>query len=77
VAHIKPSDGSSTATQCKIEVLVLIVQVPNLFLFMLTWGSSFATVAAHLTTIHSAVKMLNSRMRVLHHYLVSIQKGIL
>lgn len=47
VAHLKPSDGGSAATQ----------------------------LAAHLTGIHSAVKMLNSRIRVLHHYLVSMQKG--
>ncbi|MBA0602863.1 hypothetical protein Gorai_003029 [Gossypium raimondii] len=32
-------------------------------------------VAAHLTGIHSAIKMLNSRIRVLHHYLVGMQKG--
>jgi COP9 signalosome complex subunit 6 len=47
VAHIKPSDGSSAATQ----------------------------LAAHLTGMHSAIKMLNSRIRVLHHHLVCIQKG--
>ncbi|CAM6033028.1 unnamed protein product [Sphagnum compactum] len=47
VAHIKPSDGNSAATQ----------------------------LAAHLTGMHSAIKMLNSRIRVLHHHLVSIQKG--
>jgi COP9 signalosome complex subunit 6 len=47
VAHIKPSDGSSAATQ----------------------------LAAHLTGMHSAIKMLNSRIRVLHHHLVSIEKG--
>lgn len=47
VAHIKPSDGSSAATQ----------------------------LAAHLSGIHSAVKMLNCRIRVLHNLLVSIQKG--
>ncbi len=33
-------------------------------------------VAAHLTGMHSAIKMLNSRIRVLHHHLVSIQKGM-
>jgi COP9 signalosome complex subunit 6 len=48
VAHIKPSDGSSAATQ----------------------------LAAHLTGMHSAIKMLNSRIRVLHDHLVSIQKGM-
>ncbi|CAK9258995.1 unnamed protein product [Sphagnum jensenii] len=29
-------------------------------------------VAAHLTGMHSAIKMLNSRIRILHHHLVSI-----
>ncbi|XP_076948995.1 COP9 signalosome complex subunit 6a-like [Bidens hawaiensis] len=47
VAHLKPSDGGSAATQ----------------------------LAAHLTGIHSAIKMLNSRIRVLHHYLNAMQKG--
>ncbi|KAG9136531.1 hypothetical protein Leryth_014374 [Lithospermum erythrorhizon] len=47
VAHLKPSDGGSAATQ----------------------------LAAHLTGIHSAIKMLNSRIRVLHHYLIAMQKG--
>ncbi|KAL6203606.1 hypothetical protein ACLB2K_027306 [Fragaria x ananassa] len=47
VAHLKPSDGGSAATQ----------------------------LAAHLTGIHSAIKMLNSRIRVLHHYLQAMQKG--
>ncbi|KAG6407359.1 hypothetical protein SASPL_130348 [Salvia splendens] len=47
VAHLKPSDGGSAATQ----------------------------LAAHLTGIHSAIKMLNSRVRVLHHYLLAMQKG--
>ncbi|XP_051135026.1 COP9 signalosome complex subunit 6a-like [Andrographis paniculata] len=46
VAHLKPSDGGSAATQ----------------------------LAAQLTGIHSAVKMLNSRIRVLYHYLLSMQK---
>lgn len=32
-------------------------------------------MAAHLTGIHSAIKMLNSRIRVLHHYLLAMQKG--
>ncbi|KAF5948952.1 hypothetical protein HYC85_014909 [Camellia sinensis] len=48
VAHLKPSDGGSAATQ----------------------------LAAHLTGIHSAIKMLNSRIRVLHHYLLAMQKGM-
>ncbi|KAL3736528.1 hypothetical protein ACJRO7_025472 [Eucalyptus globulus] len=47
VAHLKPSDGGTAATQ----------------------------LAAHLTGIHSAIKMLNSRVRVLHHYLLAMQKG--
>ncbi|CAL9099330.1 unnamed protein product [Musa acuminata var. zebrina] len=47
VAHLKPSDGGSAATQ----------------------------LAAHLTGIHSAIKMLNSRIRVVHQYLVAMQKG--
>ncbi|KAB2616738.1 COP9 signalosome complex subunit 6a-like [Pyrus ussuriensis x Pyrus communis] len=47
VAHLKPSDEGSAATQ----------------------------LAAHLTGIHSAIKMLNSRIRVLHHYLLAMQKG--
>eukprot|EP00850_Spirogloea_muscicola_P014911 SM000110S18918 [mRNA] locus=s110:322120:324920:+ [translate_table: standard] len=47
VAHIKPSDGSSAATQ----------------------------LAAHLTGMHSAIKMLSSRIRVLHTFLSSVQKG--
>ena len=36
-----------------------------------------SAVAAHLTGMHSAIKMLNSRIRVLYHHLVSIQKGAL
>ncbi|XP_020266655.1 COP9 signalosome complex subunit 6a, partial [Asparagus officinalis] len=47
VAHLKPSDGGSAATQ----------------------------LAAHLTGIHSAIKMLNSRIRVLHQYLLGMQRG--
>ncbi|KAJ3677592.1 hypothetical protein LUZ60_003316 [Juncus effusus] len=47
VAHLKPSDGGSAATQ----------------------------LAAHLTGIHSAIKMLNSRVRVVHQYLEAMQKG--
>ncbi|GLT88821.1 hypothetical protein SLE2022_068300 [Rubroshorea leprosula] len=47
VAHLKPSDGGSAATQ----------------------------LAAHLTGIHSAIKMLHSRIKVLHQYLVAMQKG--
>lgn len=47
VAHLKPSDGGSAATQ----------------------------LAAHLTGIHSAIKMLHSRIKVLLHYLLAMQKG--
>ncbi|XP_078163173.1 COP9 signalosome subunit 6A [Carex rostrata] len=47
VAHLKPSDGGSAATQ----------------------------LAAHLTGIHSAIKMLNSRVRILHQYLGAMQRG--
>ncbi|CAM8992453.1 unnamed protein product [Rhodiola kirilowii] len=47
VAHLKPSDGGSAATQ----------------------------LAAHLTGIHSAIKMLNSRVSVLHQYLRAMEKG--
>ncbi|AED96744.1 putative COP9 signalosome subunit 6, MPN domain-containing protein [Arabidopsis thaliana] len=47
VAHLKPSDGGSAATQ----------------------------LAAHLTGIHSAIKMLNSRIRVLYQNLAAMQKG--
>ncbi|GAB4846986.1 COP9 signalosome complex subunit 6a [Ancistrocladus abbreviatus] len=47
VAHLKPADGGSAATQ----------------------------LAAHLTGIHSAIKMLNSRVRILYQYLLAMQKG--
>ncbi|XP_038972765.1 COP9 signalosome complex subunit 6-like, partial [Phoenix dactylifera] len=47
VAHLKPSDGGSAATQ----------------------------LAAHLTGMHSAIKMLNSRIRVVHQYLQAMQRG--
>ncbi|KAL1202957.1 COP9 signalosome complex subunit 6b [Cardamine amara subsp. amara] len=47
VAHLKPSDGGSAATQ----------------------------LTAHLTGIHSAIKMLNSRIRVLYQYLAAMHKG--
>nr|KJB22199.1 hypothetical protein B456_004G034800 [Gossypium raimondii] len=39
-------------------------------------GSAATQLAAQLTGIHSAIKMLNSRIRVLHQYLVGMQKGI-
>ncbi|OIS99177.1 PREDICTED: COP9 signalosome complex subunit 6a-like [Nicotiana attenuata] len=38
-------------------------------------GSAATQLAAHLTGTHSAIKMLNSRIRVLQHYLLSMQKG--
>eukprot|EP00271_Cylindrocystis_brebissonii_P016036 TRINITY_DN39181_c0_g1_i1.p1 TRINITY_DN39181_c0_g1~~TRINITY_DN39181_c0_g1_i1.p1 ORF type:complete len:299 (-),score=46.63 TRINITY_DN39181_c0_g1_i1:655-1551(-) len=47
VAHIKPSDGSSAATQ----------------------------LAAHLTGMHSAIKMLSSRIRELYNILRAMEKG--
>lgn len=47
VAHLKPSDGGSAATQ----------------------------LASHLTGIHSAIKMLNSRIRIVHQYLLAMQRG--
>jgi COP9 signalosome complex subunit 6 len=33
-------------------------------------------MAAHLIGMHSAIKMLNNRIKILHHHLVSIQKGM-
>ena len=38
-------------------------------------GSASTQLATHLTGIHSAIKMLNNRIRVLHHSLVGMQKG--
>ncbi|KAK5810664.1 COP9 signalosome complex subunit 6a-like [Gossypium arboreum] len=38
-------------------------------------GSAATQLAAQLTGIHSAIKMLNSRIRVVHQYLVGMQKG--
>ncbi|OIW13264.1 hypothetical protein TanjilG_25743 [Lupinus angustifolius] len=38
-------------------------------------GSAATQLAAHLTGIHSAIKMLHSRIKVLHHYLLAMQKG--
>ncbi|KAJ4829301.1 COP9 signalosome complex subunit 6a [Turnera subulata] len=66
VAHLKPSDGGSAATQCK-----------SLSPFTSDFSSinSIYLLAAHLTGMHSAIKMLNSRIKVLHHYLVLMQKG--
>ncbi|KAH9804594.1 COP9 signalosome complex subunit 6a [Citrus sinensis] len=70
VAHLKPSDGGSAATQCQYPL-------PSVVVFFNFSDMNFALtcLAAHLTGIHSAIKMLNSRIRVLHHYLVAMQKG--
>uniref|UniRef100_A0A0C9RG54 COP9 signalosome complex subunit 6 n=1 Tax=Wollemia nobilis TaxID=56998 RepID=A0A0C9RG54_9CONI len=38
-------------------------------------GSAATQLAAHLTGIHSAIKMLNSRIRILYHFLLAMQKG--
>ncbi|XAR56861.1 hypothetical protein NMG60_11037482 [Bertholletia excelsa] len=38
-------------------------------------GSAGTQLSAHLSGIHSAIKMLNSRIRVLHHCLIAMQKG--
>ncbi|KAL3637580.1 COP9 signalosome complex subunit 6 [Castilleja foliolosa] len=38
-------------------------------------GSAATQLAAHLSGIQSAIKMLNSRTRVLYHYLVTMQNG--
>ncbi|KAF7833859.1 COP9 signalosome complex subunit 6a [Senna tora] len=59
VAHLKPSDGGSAATQCECFSV----------------DSCHIYLAAHLTGIHSAIKMLHSRIKVLHHYLLAMQKG--
>ncbi|CAA6670793.1 unnamed protein product [Spirodela intermedia] len=47
VAHLKPSDGGSAATQ----------------------------LAAHLTGIYSAIKMLNGRIKIVQQYLLAMQRG--
>ncbi|XP_078443835.1 COP9 signalosome subunit 6A [Wolffia australiana] len=47
VAHLKPSDGGSAATQ----------------------------LAAHLTGIYSAIKMLNGRIKLVYQYLLAMQRG--
>ncbi|KAL8135473.1 hypothetical protein AgCh_010205 [Apium graveolens] len=39
-------------------------------------GSAATQLAAHLTGTHRAIKMLNRRIRVLHHYLLAMEKGI-
>lgn len=81
VAHLKPSDGGSAATQCESSLFLpphqhhmLIVWNKVMFIFGFTTLNLY-TVAAHLTGTHSAIKMLNSRIRVLHHYLLAMQKG--
>lgn len=57
------------------QELVLQKYFPTAIDVNVAWFLS--VVAAHLTGIHSAIKMLNSRIRVLHHYLAAMQKGIL
>ncbi|CAF2028475.1 unnamed protein product [Brassica napus] len=72
VAHLKPSDGGSAATQCKPFILIIIfLHIPVELMLI----PRCCAVAAHLTGIHSAIKMLNSRIRVLFQYLVAMQKG--
>ncbi|KAG8386579.1 hypothetical protein BUALT_Bualt03G0163000 [Buddleja alternifolia] len=39
-------------------------------------GSAATQLAAHLTGTHSAIKMLNSRIRVLHHYLLAMRRDL-
>lgn len=74
VAHLKPSDGGSAATQCKPFILIIIfLHIPVELMLI----PRCCAVAAHLTGIHSAIKMLNSRIRVLFQYLVAMQKGII
>lgn len=87
VAHLKPSDGGSAATQCIILLYFDLLKSDDyvLFHFVLeflektlcclshTWFMTI--VAAHLTGIHSAIKMLNCRIRILHQYLLAMQKG--
>ncbi|CAM6034705.1 unnamed protein product [Sphagnum compactum] len=83
VAHIKPSDGSSAATQflrvtelLRFQIRDLLTELSCLLLMGELCGPPGGNaVAAHLTGMHSAIKMLNSRIRILHHHLVSIQKG--
>ncbi|GFQ00307.1 cop9 signalosome complex subunit 6a [Phtheirospermum japonicum] len=38
-------------------------------------GSAATQLAAHLTGTQSAIKMLNRRIKVLYHYLLTLQKG--
>ncbi|CAN1847868.1 COP9 signalosome complex subunit 6a [Linum perenne] len=59
---IEPPNASLTA---------LVVLFCNLFLMEV----KMKFLAAHLTSLHSAIKMLNSRIRVVHHYLGAMEKG--
>ncbi|KAF6168947.1 hypothetical protein GIB67_038444 [Kingdonia uniflora] len=38
-------------------------------------GTAATQLAAHLTGIHNAIKILSSRIKVLHHYLLAIHRG--
>ncbi|OIW17386.1 hypothetical protein TanjilG_22498 [Lupinus angustifolius] len=78
VAHLKPSDGGSAATQLAAHltgihsaIKMLHSRIKVLHHYLL----AMQKVAAHLTGIHSAIKMLHSRIKVLHHYLLAMQKG--
>ncbi|CAN1248091.1 COP9 signalosome complex subunit 6a [Linum perenne] len=51
--------------------LMEVLQPPNASLTALV----VLFLAAHLTSLHSAIKMLNSRIRVVHHYLGAMEKG--
>ncbi|CAI0399207.1 unnamed protein product [Linum tenue] len=64
VAQLKPSDGGSTATQCKLLCPCSVVLSTVLACWLLT-----------LPAYTIAIKMLSSRIRVLHHYLVAMQKA--
>ena len=82
VAHLKPSDGGSAATQCEPITYLSNLNVSLILFFRRIsfkgWTDQivFCLVVAQLTGIHSAIKMLGSRIRVLHHYLQAMQKGM-
>uniref|UniRef100_A0A165Y8J4 COP9 signalosome complex subunit 6 n=1 Tax=Daucus carota subsp. sativus TaxID=79200 RepID=A0A165Y8J4_DAUCS len=63
VAHLKPSDGGSAATQCNPPLLIIVECLIA------------ASFVRDKTPMYSAIKMLNSRIRVLHHYLLAMEKG--
>jgi hypothetical protein len=87
-AHLKPSDGGSAATQCEDSTLKPSLKtkpwgcLPRDFAFstliVILSKVFFSTELyyAMLTGIHSAIKMLNSRVCVIHQYLVAMQKGL-